>query len=691
METEEIHEALQRLDLLLSSALTAFAAVDDGSIRDRFRGLYIAAEQARRLLHRPPGQPPFAVDADPALPLWPAAEGSFARRLADTYGLSAFDLDALLIALAPEFDLRYERLYAYLQDDVTRKRPTVDLVLNLLSASAGERLRQRKAFAADAPLRRQRIVDLIADSQQIQPPLLARSVVPDEQIVRRLAGDSGIDSRLALFARPSAVASFADLHVVSECREQLIRVAEAMAQGRLHAWLHGAGGTGHAAAAIARHAGAGLLAIDAARMGTAEVGPLLSLAMREAWLQDTILAVHAATVDAEAVAALLPTSPCRVIFTSEHETPAALRRYVATVHLPLPDAGLRAECWQAALARYGSRTDAACLEAVAGLFRLAPAQIEAAAAEAALQVRLLTPPRGGAQALSFATLQDCSAAARGQSAHLLDGLAAKIDARAGWADIVLTDDAQAQLHELCQRVAHRSMVLDQWGFAGRSGRGLGNSALFVGPSGTGKTLAAEAIANELGLDLYCIDLAGVVSKYIGETEKNLDRVFTAAERANAILFFDEADALFGKRSEVRDSHDRYANLEISYLLQRMERYEGITILATNLRQNLDEAFVRRLSFCVHFPFPDEAHRQRLWSGIWPAAVPLADDVDAGLLARQFKLSGGNIRNVALAAAFLAAAEGEPICREHVLQAAQRELQKMGKSLPAGDMAPKVTA
>ena len=218
------------------------------------------------------------------------------------------------------------------------------------------------------------------------------------------------------------------------------------------------------------------------------------------------------------------------------------------------------------------------------------------------------------------------------------------------------------------------------GFYHKLSLGKGVTALFAGPSGTGKTMAAEIIANELGLDLYKIDLSGVVSKYIGETEKNLDRIFAAAENANAILFFDEADALFGKRSEVRDSHDRYANIEISYLLQKMEEYEGIAILATNLRQNLDESFVRRLAFTVHFPFPDEDSRRRIWAGIWPARTPLAPETDMDRLARRFKLSGGNIKNVALAAAFLAAGDGNLVTMEHLIHATRREYQKMGKVL-----------
>jgi SpoVK/Ycf46/Vps4 family AAA+-type ATPase len=216
------------------------------------------------------------------------------------------------------------------------------------------------------------------------------------------------------------------------------------------------------------------------------------------------------------------------------------------------------------------------------------------------------------------------------------------------------------------------------GFGAKLSTGKGVNALFAGPSGTGKTMAAGILANELGLDLYKIDLSQVVSKYIGETEKNLDAIFTGAENSNIILFFDEADALFGKRSEVRDSHDRYANIEISYLLQKMEDYEGVAILATNLRQNLDEAFVRRLAFSIHFPFPDEADRRRIWDGIWPDGISLAKDVDLDLLARQFKLSGGNIKNIALAAAFLAAADGGIVNMSHLLHATRREFQKLGK-------------
>ena len=242
----------------------------------------------------------------------------------------------------------------------------------------------------------------------------------------------------------------------------------------------------------------------------------------------------------------------------------------------------------------------------------------------------------------------------------------------------------ALLREICNHVKYRDRVYGDWGFGRKLALGKGLAVLFAGPSGTGKTMAAGIIAAELGLDLYKIDLSTVISKYIGETEKNLSRVFEEAETSNAILFFDEADALFGKRSEVRDSHDRYANVEVGYLLQRMEEYEGVAILATNLRKNMDDAFVRRLHFTVDFPFPDEEDRHRIWKGIWPQDTPLDATIDLDLLASRYEVAGGNIKNIAVAAAFLAADEGEVVRMSHVIQATLREYQKTGKLLVEED-------
>jgi SpoVK/Ycf46/Vps4 family AAA+-type ATPase len=275
---------------------------------------------------------------------------------------------------------------------------------------------------------------------------------------------------------------------------------------------------------------------------------------------------------------------------------------------------------------------------------------------------------------------DLYTASRLHSNRNLAQLAQKITPHYTWEDIVLPADPIEQLQEICERVKYRGRVLAEWGFQHKLAMGKGTNALFAGPPGTGKTMAADIIAHDLGLDLYKIDLSTVVSKYIGETEKNLSRIFDEAETSNAILFFDEADALFGKRTEVRDSHDRYANLEISYLLQKMEEYEGVVILATNLHKNMDDAFRRRMHFIIEFPFPDAPDRRRIWQNIWPANSPLAPELDFDFIAERVVVAGGNIRNIALAAAFLAAADGQTVTMPHLIKATQREYQKMGKLL-----------
>jgi SpoVK/Ycf46/Vps4 family AAA+-type ATPase len=257
----------------------------------------------------------------------------------------------------------------------------------------------------------------------------------------------------------------------------------------------------------------------------------------------------------------------------------------------------------------------------------------------------------------------------------LDGVAVRIRPRRGWDDLVLPPDDVRQLRELAARHRRRDIVYGQWEFPSVPSTGV--VALFAGPSGTGKTLAAEVVAGVLGLDLYKVDLSAVVSKYIGETEKNLERIFGAAAAGDLVLFFDEADALFGKRSEVSDAHDRYANIEVAYLLQRLETYDGLVVLATNLQRNIDQAFLRRISVAIDFVLPEEPERRAIWARAFPAAAPV-DGIDVDFLARQFKVSGGIIRNAALGAAFLAADDGGAITMRHAVLAMKREFQKMGR-------------
>jgi SpoVK/Ycf46/Vps4 family AAA+-type ATPase len=338
----------------------------------------------------------------------------------------------------------------------------------------------------------------------------------------------------------------------------------------------------------------------------------------------------------------------------------------------------RAEIWRAALGEFDCDLDANDIAELSVKFKLSLSQIRNATTTAA---NLALWREQDAQRI---TVRDLYEACRTHSNQKLSTLAHKIPTKYRWDDIVLPQDRTEQLREICNHVKYRDRVYSEWGFDQKLAMGKGLCVLFAGPSGTGKTMSADIIAGELGLDLYKIDLSNVVSKYIGETEKNLSRIFDEAETSNAILFFDEADALFGKRSEVKDSHDRYANIETGYLLQRMEEHEGIVILASNFRKNMDDAFIRRLHFTVEFPFPSEEDRLRIWENVWPETAPRDPGLDLAFLARRFQITGGNIRNIALSAAFLAADDTGVVGMQHLIRATQREYQKMGKLVSDSD-------
>jgi SpoVK/Ycf46/Vps4 family AAA+-type ATPase len=354
-------------------------------------------------------------------------------------------------------------------------------------------------------------------------------------------------------------------------------------------------------------------------------------------------------------------------------------RAIRRIEFPVPSFDERLALWQHLVSSDPKGAHDLGLAALAGQFALTSGTIRDAFTTARDQAAQHGRPLQE---------EDLYSSARAYSNPRLSGLARKIVPRYSWEDIVLPKDQMALLREIVDTVRGRPLVLGEWGVGAKLASSAGVTVLFAGPPGTGKTMAAEVIAGELGLDLFKIDLSTVVSKYIGETEKNLERIFEEAQASNAILFFDEADAIFGKRSEVKDAHDRYANLEISYLLQRMEIYDGVAILATNLRANLDEAFTRRLQFSVHFPFPEEVYRLRIWETLFPPGVPRDGDVDFGLLARRFRLAGGNIRNIIVSAAYLAAANGRAVSMDHLLHGTRRELQKMGRLVNEADMAAK---
>jgi hypothetical protein len=404
---------------------------------------------------------------------------------------------------------------------------------------------------------------------------------------------------------------------------------------------------------------------------------------REQRLREAIVYVRDLDVlEAGVYARLLRDAGSGTVFGVEGDLTGVHRgeHAVLTIDFPVPEHRLRRARWLADMSGgepAGESTSALANE-LAGRFRLTTGQIDQAAAAA----RRLAALRDGPG--SSPDREDYFEGARSQSVTNLGSMATKVTSARRWEDLVLPPAVRSKLKAIVSQVRNAATVYEKWGFAAGERTGKGLAVLFSGPSGTGKTMSAGVIARELGLDMYKIDLARVVSKYIGETEKNLDRVFSEAVNANAVLFFDEADALFGKRSEVKDAHDRYANIEISYLLQKMEEYEGLAVLATNFGQNLDEAFNRRLAFIVEFPLPNAADRASIWRNHMPPRAPVEEGIDFDFLAAQFELTGGSIRNCVRAAAFTAAEAGTRIGMEHLVQAVAAELAKLGRPLQRSD-------
>jgi len=717
--SEHLLAELERLDLLVRARVVQLRRLH--SEDENFRGLYISEQEVDRLLAEPVGRPLWLTDMPDASadeveralrPLRRTLDerraASQARgidlrldRLAETFGLDRFESDVLLLCLAGEIDLRYERLYAYLQDDVTKRRPSIELALALLAPAGRDAMARRGSFQTDAPLRAHGLLQVFEDPQGANAPLIGRHLKVADRIVEFLFGFDGPDARLeGLASIVPADQKLADLPIdpllLAGARNLAALVGgpnTTTEPPRPVVVIHGEAGSGRRefVAAICAEAGLALLAIDLAAVApiAVAVSAVAESADREAALQRAGLYFYgldslSGEAQRAALAALFRAlDQARALcFVGAEEafdlTTAFPRRGGVTLMLAQPTGRQRAQVWRRNLA--GRRHVAGAQQATSN-FRLSPGRI----AEAARMAGRLSGMRRGPDAAI--TGRDLLDACRLVSNQKLGLLARKVASSAEWNDLVLPPDRIAQLREICNQVKYRDQVYGDWGFGRKLALGKGLAVLFAGPSGTGKTMAAGVIASELGLDLYKIDLSTVISKYIGETEKNLSRIFAEAESSNAILFFDEADAVFGKRSEVRDSHDRYANVEVGYLLQRVEEYEGVVILATNLRKNLDDAFIRRLQFTIDFPFPSHVDRRRIWEGIWPADTPRDPGLDLDSLAHRYEMTGGNIRNIAVAAAFLAADAGEAVQMSHVEQATLREHQKTGKLIiDAGELA-----
>jgi hypothetical protein len=580
--------------------------------RDEFYGLYISDEQVDRLL-APEAEGVLGPDAPPAYEPTPLG------KVQSEFTLLADEVCTLVVALAPELDTKYEALYAYLNDDVTRRAPTIDTCVRLIGAPV-------ERFDDDAPLVREGLLD-VGPAEHWRSSSLHAS-----RPLRRFLTASQVVPRLPLTADDGALRARLDRGLTT-----IVLVGRTDDARR---------------AARATAGGHRLLETTSAPIADA----LLTARLHDAWawfgpemLDDPGLRRACETPTVTFFCAPTLGAVAERFADSDHEV----------VHLTPPNASARECLWREALRTPVTDDD---VRTVAHLFALGPAQIRRAAA-----------------AVNRGDLADVAALARHariQSNESFGPLAHAVEPLHGWQDLVLPRATMTRLREFAAAIRNRERVFHDWSLARQAG-GSSLRALFSGASGTGKTLAAGVVARELGLDLFRIDLAAVVSKYIGETEKNLDRVFASADGSNAILFFDEADALFGKRSEVKDAHDRYANVEIAYLLQRIEQYDGVLILATNLAMNMDEAFSRRIHFEIEFPFPDEELRGCLWRTLL-AGAPTTDDVDDGFLARHFALTGGDIRNIVVSAAFLAAHEDTTIGMSQVVRAVGRHRRRQGK-------------
>lgn len=574
--------------------------------------------------------------------------------VAELFGLSPFERNVLLLSCGVELDANIASACSRIHGNDSQRNASFGLALATLPDA------HWSALTPARPLRHWRLLEVDPGLRLVDSPLRV-----DERILHFVAGINALDVRLRpLLTLRRAPRLMAPAHetLAQEVIDRLCSAQHAI--GLVHFDGDDQYGQQDIATMVADRLGSRLYTLrgDDLPTASADLDQLQVLWEREARLLSALLMLVAS--DSTAVNSLtnFADNLQAPLFVSSHE-PLRLQRPLWTYTVDKPEAVEQKQLWLQALGEGGAKLNGA-LDTLSGQFRLS-AQTIASIAESAEE----GSPHGD---------QSLWHACRRIGRERLDDLAERINPIAVWEDLILPAAQHNTLRQIAAHLRQRMRVYEDWGFGKRGARGLGVSALFCGESGTGKTLAAEVLANELKLDLYRIDLSSVVSKYIGETEKNLRRVFDAAEDSGAILLFDEADALFGKRSEVKDSHDRYANIEISYLLQRMEAYRGLAVLTTNMKAALDRAFQRRLRFILNFPFPDSELREAIWRRVFPQQTPL-HGIDYRKLSK-LSLPGGNIRNIALNSAFLAADADEPLAMAHLLRAAQSESAKLERPL-----------
>jgi hypothetical protein len=608
----------------------------------------------------------------------------------EQFRLSDVEVDALVHCIAAELHPGYGRVFGYLNNDITRQQPSVALIIEVLCPTWRERLEGRRVLSPRSALFR---FGLLTASGAGSGHLAAELEVEPSVLEFVLGDRPARDDR-----RPPTAPGLDNLFLSPEERaaaEQMIGYLGRSPRHGLQSTIiviSGEPGVGRRTCAdvICRELGWRLRPIGKG-MSAASLGTEIAQSLRDARLADQTPGVYVPP-DADdkhthlplLIEAAVEAGGLAFMFVAADEAPRLTdtgQAEVLRLHLSAPRAGVRSRVWKQALDRHGLLCSEEVVSRIGAIYPFTVSRIYACAREAGLRTQV------GLAGSCVADITALAQICRAQVRHHLERLAQPVPSRHGWDDIVLPPDELCRLKEIASAVRNRDRVMQEWGFGRKLSAGPGVNAIFFGPSGTGKTMAASILAGDLGIALYRVDLSRVVSKYIGETERNLDALFEEARRSFAMLLFDEAEALFGKRSEVKDAHDRYANIEVAYLLQRMEQFEGIAILATNLRKHLDTAFLRRLQFAVEFPLPTMADRLRIWRRVWPGNATLDSDVDLEFMAAHLELSGGHIRNVALMAAYLAAEEASPISMRHLIVATRRELQKLGRGCVPGQFGP----
>ncbi|PSN10535.1 ATPase [filamentous cyanobacterium CCT1] len=614
--------------------------------------------------------------APPVVP--PSDAASALGQLCQTFQLSPFEQGVVLLCAGVELDPTLRQLCAQAEPELKHGAPTFNLAGLVLAQGHWD------AFVPASPLRHWQLIEVGASRQLMTAPLRI-----DERILHQLMGIPYLDERLTGLLRSVAMPEVS----VPSHQEQIEAIVASWWQpgpARSLVQLCGADRDTKAAIATVACAQLGLslfsLSTNALPTNPADLHQFLRLWEREAMLSNAALLLewddtHELDAARENAIALLIEAVTSPLLISSRNRQALPQQATLTLEIGSPTPSEQRHLWQTTLGDRAATLNG-YVETLVSQFNLNASVIQAAGSQVHGYHALHQNDSGQRTDTDVRDL--IWGVCRVQSRPQLDDLAQRIDPKEAWADLILPAQQKQMLLDLVAHVRQRSRVYEHWGFAGRSNRGLGISALFSGISGTGKTMAAGSIAHELKLDLYRIDLSSVVSKYIGETEKNLRRVFDAAEAGGVILLFDEADALFGKRSDVKDSHDRYANMEVSYLLQRMEAYRGLAILTTNLKEAIDPAFLRRIRFVVRFPFPEYGDRIAIWERIFPAQTP-TQDLNFKKLAK-LNLAGGNIRNIALNATFIAAeANSSAVTMEHLLKATQNEYLKLERQLTEAEV------